>query len=135
MLCSTEGNPGDMVAGENIVFACQAPFQGLWAPVIKYKDNLDNNYTLTNYTSDIHVRYSVPFTVHKGDTGKQLQTELVFGSPPNGAMIPPSNERNIWDNTIPSFTRNHIFEKLEVLCKHQYIINYQTLLEHNTKFD
>ena len=105
-----------MVAGEGVTYNCLTPYQGLWAPDIEWWDNMGGEYTPSNDTDAIQVDYTVTLTVTPGDTGRQLETQLFFGPPPDGA-IPPSDDKNHWATNEPTYKTSHNFGELEIFCK------------------
>ncbi len=74
-------------------------------------DNWGGEYNPANATNDILVDYTVSLTVTPDDTGRQLETQLFFAPPPDGA-IPPSDEKNNWATNEPTYKTSPKFGEL-----------------------
>ena len=114
--CDSNATLSDTVAGETVFYNCQTTYSGLWAPVMEWWDNWGDEHTPINATDDIQVNYSVTLKVTPGDTGRQLETQMFFGPPPDGA-IPSSDDKNYWANNAPTYKTCHTFDELNVFCK------------------
>ena len=105
-----------MVVGESVTYNCGTTYRGLWAPVMEWWDNFGEEFTPINSTNDMEADYTVKLKVTPGDTGRQLETQLFFENPPDGA-VPPSDDNNNWSTNAPAYKMSHTFGELEVFCK------------------
>ncbi len=107
------------MAGEGVEYNCLTTYRGLWAPVMEWSDNVGDEYIPVNATDDIQVDYTVTLTVTPGDTGKQLESHLFFGPPPEGAL-PTADDKNFWASNAPTYKISHQFQELVVFCKYAF---------------